>query len=328
MATAKPLTAERALEQLGFFAKNPPSGRPQWKRFEQVLHRLPKGLPLAVLTNALEGFAWEPSRLAEFPAHLDEAKVAVLTRHRDEPDAAFVLAALAANGGKNLKRLLELTSETPWVELATHARMAKLLAKQPELVAGAQAAFAVTSDDGNLSSSPYLPILAADGTDESIDLLLPFISKAVKTKSSQVDDVKNDLLPLMPDTAATRGLKAVLDSTLEERTKTSPALAFAAALGMKPPPKTLVFTIAFQCVRSNAPTNWLKRNPFRVDVDSTRANWFLHQNIGFAGLSPMQEPLKNMPTTLKGARSYTLRVKSGDKTALHRWAQSLLEENG
>lgn len=325
MATTRPLTADRALERLGFFAKNPPSGRPNWKRFEAVLHRLPPGLPLAVVTKALEGFAWQPSRLAEFPAHLDEAKLAVLTAHRDEPDAAFVLAAFTANGGKRLKQLLEMTADAPWARLEKRAAMAKLLVKQPELVAGAQAAFAVTPGDEDLIGSPYLPVLAADGSADSIDLLLPFISKAVMSKSRVVDDVKNDLLPLMPDTAATRGLKAVLDSTLDQRAKTSPALAFAEALGMKPPPRTLVFSIAFQCHRANAPANWLKRNPFRVDVDSTRANWFLHQNVGFAVLTPMTDPLKQMLTTLKGARSYTLRVKSGDKAALHVWARSLLD---
>jgi hypothetical protein len=321
----KPLAAEDALIKLAHFAKNRPDSSETWKAFDTMLLRLPEGLPPKKVAPALAHHSYPLVSLSPLPAHLDEAILLMLGKQRDE-NAAFVLAGLSVGGKERLHELLDLTSMLPWAANANGDQLRKLIKNQGWIVAGAQAAFAVTKHDYMLVTSRYLPILAADASEESLDVLLPFVRKAVKQRSSDVDWLRKEVVPLLPDTGLARAMREMLDDTVKQRETKSPALAFAKALGMDPPPQTIVFKIAFQLDRPGYRRVWLKRHPFNLEVDSTKANWFRYRSSGSGVFYGLKRPLTELPPLLTFAKSYTLRVasKGADKAKLHAWATSLL----
>jgi hypothetical protein len=309
---------ETATATLERFAKTPAASRPQQLMIEKVLDALPEGVPaeplIAVLTERVRG-ALNLSDLTRIPAWAFPQAVAALQRLPRQPNVAFVLAALPMMGNdrKALEELVRVVYSLDWAGRAKREPLVQW-AKNPALVAGAQAAVAL--DPFDYVTSRFMPLLAAEGSEASIDGLMPFIQRAVKEQGSQLDWLKDQLAPLFADTQACRDVRAMLEAKTAERTARSPALDFAKQLGIDPPPPVLQFNARFA-----------GPGGFSIRVDSTKARWFSWRRAGFSvwgEIEPLQQ-LKKQASPGRTAFRLQLKTRGVDRTRLEAWLQTLFD---
>lgn len=339
--STKPLALADAVSRLTPFGRAAPSDRAGWKALDAVLSRLPEGVPLELLTNALAhaSSGYHLHTLQGLPAFADDAVIAALELHAEEPRAAFVLAGLRVTKKERHGALQELLwPGLDWAKGKQNdlARLRQLV-KRADFLVGAQAAVALT-DPEEYVTSEFLPLLAVDGSEDSLDVLMPFVQQAVKEKGSELDWLRRALVPLLAKTPATRALLAVLDDAVEVRTERSAAKVFCAALGMQPVPAVLQAEVSVRC---NGP------NPgkplYQVKFDSTKARWcsvrggwwrtrrqngrLVETKGGLHVWYPVEDPLAWAKQELAGkVARYTLQVKSKavDREKLSAWLDGLV----
>ncbi len=161
-----------------------------------------------------------------------------------------------------LVALLDLQTTYAW---GAKQRRAKLqgLATQPALLAGIQAAV-VGCDAPPLD---MLAVLALDGSDTSIDALLPHFSRAEKDQSAMLDRLER----LSKYAAPTPGMQAMLATVrarLDARNDASPVLDWVRGLGFEV--DTFSLRVSFG---SEEATSRVPRIQASVNIDSTRATW-------------------------------------------------------
>ncbi len=187
--------------------------------------------------------------------------------------ALFLLEAIPheATGGElqaswtsALDALLALQTTYAW---GSKQRRAKLgaLAASPRFLAAIQSAV-VGSED---AMPDMLAVLASIGTAEAVDALLPRFVRAEQDRSELLDELER-LKTHAAKTPAMEAMFASIDRHLQVRNDTSPALAFARALG---------FEVAAFSVRVSLTSTALNRSRVPViqggvTIDSTRPVWF------------------------------------------------------
>jgi hypothetical protein len=312
----KPMTIPEADAALRAWAKAEPNDSPQWKALHAQLDRMPAGASTKLLAKVL-GYFPQLADLADMPAHFDDAIVALVdSRARKDADAAFVTTALRTADGDHharLRELLRMTMSLSWAGNARPERLRAVIARA-DLVAGAQAAVAVERFEEYVVSR-YVPILAADASRESLDILLPFVEQALDKRDGDLDWLREKVVPLLGDAAPARGLVEMLADAARERTEASPALAFARELGMVPPPATLKLTLSYR--------DGGRLSAYQIRVDSTRAAWFqARRNEKWLWRGAAPNGIEVPPT----ATSYVLRVSSrgADRAKLDAWAKQLM----
>lgn len=305
------LTVDDARTQIAALVKKPVAqwNSDDWGKRNELAERAPADVPN--LAKLLATF--DVSELAQLPTHLDDAILAAVEARPKNEDAAFVIAALRTDRRAKLRELLDLTGSLPWAAKADPARLAKLVKQRPDVVEGARAAMALA--EPSFVVNRYLPVLVADATPDSLDLIVPHLEQMVKDKDGELDWFRKAVVPLFGDTPAAHDVIVLLASATEERTKVSPARAFAKQLGMNPPPALLEVMLSFRDERGVT--------VYQIKIDSKLASWmqgrrnhkWLWRTITVAKLA------SELPAE---RRSYVLRVTSGDRKQLDSWASSLL----
>lgn len=310
---ASALTPAEATAQIAALCAKPTADweRADWKRRNELAQRIPAGVPVAAF---LERF--EVHELADLPDHFDDAIVAALDTRPTIPAAAFVRTALATGRGDRharLRELCRLTFTLTWAAKADQRELAALVAKRPDIVEGARAAMALVERDRYVVCR-YLPVLAVEASRDSLDLLVPYIEELVKTRDSELDWFRKEVVPLLGDTPAAKNVIALLSATVDERTEKSPARAFAKQLGMNPPPPLLQATLTFR--------DGTGSTVYQIRIDSTKADWLeARRNEKWQWRSLT---LEKLVAELPAERaSYVLRVSKGDRKKLDAWAKSL-----
>lgn len=142
------------------------------------------------------------------------------------------------------------------------------IARNPRFLSAVQAAV-VGSDDAGVG---MLAVLAADGSDASVDALLPWFSRARDARSLVLDQLRHTRV----HAAKNRSLDAMfaaVERDLDERNSISPALRFAQTLGIN----TKKFMVRV----------WLHSTPInmcfgQITIDSTRPEW-LEVRVNWVG---------------------------------------------
>jgi hypothetical protein len=325
-AATKRLSTEEAERALRDVLANPPYRhdgdstsflweRPQWKKLSALLTGLPVGVSQKLVDDVLDvvGAISPIGHLEELPAHHDDAIVRFLeARQATDADAAFVIAALRAirrgDRHRGLRDALFRTQSMPWASDTKRSAVRALIAKHPEYVDGAQAAIAIAFEP----TSRYLPILAADASPASLDILLPHL-EAARAGGDDLDWMREDLVPLFPDTPHARAWIASLDRAADDRTEASPAKAWVETLGMKAP-AIVKFTLTFRAGT---------RVIYQVKADSTSQHWLFGRRTAkwrWSGIAP-----EDIAEHVGDATAYVLRAGAGlDRTKLDAWARSLI----
>jgi hypothetical protein len=173
-------------------------------------------------------------------------------------------AALAAAWRDALAALLDLDTTYAWGSKQRRAKIAGV-ARAPKLLTAVQAA-AVGCES---VSADFLAVLAADGSDESVDALMPHFVRAARAQTGL------ELLErLRTHAAATPAVQAMLhkvEQLLAERSATSPVLALAPLLGLAADLDELWFHGYFSSVATNDSRIALAHG--QLDVDSRSAAW-------------------------------------------------------
>ncbi len=289
--------------------------RPKSVRFQKLLATLPAGLPPSLIDALFAAYFVRSSLidLHDLPAHLDDWIVAHVEA-RGGVDAAFILRALELGRGDRhalLEELLYLAHFLPRAGRANRTHSAALAAR-PEILEAAQVAVALEGI-GLPESSRYVPILAADASPGSLDLLLPIIEAA--RADGDFDWIQKDLLPLFPDTPHVRAIVAGLVEAKTERASASPARAFVEKLGMRAPAHVKI-TVTFKDA-AGAVT-------YALRIDSARGGGFEGRRNAkwqWNGVAPGAIK-KHVPATTV---AYVLRASAGlDRAKLDAWARKFL----
>ena len=212
---------------------------------------------------------------------------------------AFVRALLARDGSSARHILLKLAVpvELPDGELMTrwqhavealrgldltHAWGAKprrerfrALAADPVMLAAIQGAAAM----GEHVPLDMLAVLVADGSDASIDALIPHLGAALDERDGRLDRLRR-LRTHAADTPRMRALLAELDETYDARNAVSPALALGPIIGIGEVPLLWLDAMVWsrELVGSGVP-----RVQGGIGVDSRKANW-LHVYLSAHGV--------------------------------------------
>jgi hypothetical protein len=187
------------------------------------------------LKTALEIFSWNAYRFARSTEALGEEAItellaALAEAHPHEPRALFLQTAvdrtqLKATWRAAVNALKRFEAQYGWGSKEKRAQLAAI-AKEPRLVAGAQAAAVGAAHLRN----EFLAVLALDGSDESMDALLPHFARAAK------DPAQLDVLSrLVTYAKKTEALTALLDDVAKRRSERivgSPVLALGKRLGL------------------------------------------------------------------------------------------------
>ncbi len=310
MARKKPISVAAAEAKLRDAARLHEPG--DW--FLKVIANLPAGVDPALLDAAVERYL-ETGTLHDLRdlAAVDEAVVRHVERHEhDRPHAAFVAVGLRTGRGPIASRLRDLLELTAWTPPRRDV-LRTLIAARPEIVEGARAAEAI--GDPTSTTSPYLPILAVDGSADSLDILLPRFEAARANRDASLDWLRRVVVPLFGDTAAARAIVAMLDEAAGERAEVSPIWAFLAELGVAKPPAVVRFTVTFRAL-DGYPTMILT-------VDSAKAAWMhaSRKNWFDGPIAPAEIAAKLGRFTV----GYVLRTSAGlDREAIDRWVRTLL----
>lgn len=115
-----------------------------------------------------------------------------------------------------------------------------------------------------------LVVLALDGSDASLDALIPHLDLALGARDARLERLAK-IRPFVRSTPALDALFAELDGALAARRSTSPALAFGEALGLG---RLDEMWFSFQLMSTEAHHAGLPRYQGRVRIDSREDPWF------------------------------------------------------
>lgn len=268
---------------------------------KRLLQKLPDEVPAAVAAEAAlrlrDGQAWWG--FARSAGKLPERVLRVLLERLAEearsPLTVFLLTAMQSSDDLErdwamaIKGLLDLNSASAWSSKQRRKKIAGL-AKSPLLPAIQAAAQA-----GPAPRLDLLAVLAADGSDASVDALLPHFDKAMARQSELLDTLER----LETHAAKTEPMRLMFESVeraLRERNRASPALEFARHLGFDGETFSVRWHLAsLELNKGNVPLYQCD-----VVVDSTAPVWFRVDVVHVAGL------LKRRSTTFGAAGAPTV----------------------
>jgi hypothetical protein len=193
----------------------------------------------------------------------------VLPRLPPMPHAVFLREAFdgsLASWDAAIEALVWLQSSYGWGSKPMRQRL-RAIASNPRLL-GALQASVVASAEGDERDLPALAVLASDGSEASLDALLPVFTRALAKR----DDGLDDLARLETHAASTPALKAMfaqLASLRAERQQASPARLVAQAMGLDSDDFEVHVSMSSVEARDR-----LAIAQGHVGLDSTRVDWF------------------------------------------------------
>ncbi|MBL8940353.1 MAG: hypothetical protein JNM69_37750 [Archangium sp.] len=244
-------------------------------RVQKLLRQVPDDVPAEVVAEAALklrdphswwGFARNVEQLPERVIRV------IVERLRDEPNSRLSIYLLAAlhdsadlqrDWARAIRGLLDLNTTYGWGSKQRKAKIAGL-ASGP-LLPAIQAAAA----RGEGPTLDMLAVLAADGSEASVDALMPHFHAAASSQSQTLDHLER----LKTHAAKTEPIRLMFESVeqlLGQRNDESPALAFARSIGFD------VDTFSVHWSLSSTALNASHVPVFQghVDLDSTSAVWF------------------------------------------------------
>lgn len=245
--------------------------RAEGRRLVEAIQRLPaKTTPdraaAAVARLSESDYGLLLARDFQFSAPVVRALLARLATERRALTIFLVEAAPSHLDDRHLREawrtaadaLLSLMTPGGWGSSRMKATV-RGVAKTPRLLAATQAAVVGGKD----APSSLMAVLAADGSEASVDALLPAFSRASEEQTELLDRMKR-IKVHAANNASLDAMFAALERRIDERNSTSPALTFARALGLDA--KRFVVRL------------WLSSVPraclFELEIDSTEASWF------------------------------------------------------
>jgi len=229
-----------------------------WK-FARSCQCLPPPVVRALLATPRPGKeGLGPSSRAE--AALD----VVLIFLKEAVPSALPDGELLSRWGEALRALLDLNTTYAW---GSRQRRAKLAALAQSGFLGAIQAVASGCRD---VPQDFLAVLAADGSEGSVDALLPHFDAALRSQDSRLELLERLRTHAGP-AESIQALLAEAEKTLEDREASSPALAFARAAGLGEVSSLSIslFLGSTELTRGRVPAYQLW-----LHVRSTCANWF------------------------------------------------------
>lgn len=139
-----------------------------------------------------------------------------------------------------------------------------------------------------------IALLAIDGSEASVDALIPFVDEAVKTRSDALDVLEQLKRFRLEKNAAIAALLQVTERSLGERSEASPALAFARQLGL-PPKKGFHFTAWV----GSAGASGVPGLQLHLTVDSRKRSWF---SVDASRISDMKTTSFDVDSTFDGLK--------------------------
>jgi hypothetical protein len=130
-----------------------------------------------------------------------------------------------------VEALRDLADTKHPIDTETRRDQLTAIAKEPLLLHGIQGVAANTAE----VPVEMLVVLAIDGTDASIDALIPHLDLALGSRDIRLERLAT-VRPFVRETPALATLFAELDAALAARRSTSPALAFGAAIAANKQP--------------------------------------------------------------------------------------------
>lgn len=238
---------------------------------DKTLRALPRNANLELATRAVFRLLDHPHWLAacgELPVHVIRGVLAAKAEH---PVQLFLQLAISSDLKAVAMKKAWLAAIEALRELAdtkyplgTDERTSELarLAKQPAVLQAIQGVAA------NSAEVPLemLIVLAIDGSDASIDALIPHLDLALGHRDARLERLAR-VRPFIKPTPALAAVFAELDGAVDARRATSPALAFAKAIGL---PVTDVFWCSF-LLRSGGAVPEFQGS---VRIDSREDRWF------------------------------------------------------
>lgn len=243
-----------------------------------LLGRLPAGVdPSLVADAALALFDARPWAMARKSRRLPVAAIRELVARlpeRNTPWATFVRVlvdpsagddALAARWTYALDAMLSLDTTYAWGSKPKKAKI-RALAEDLDTLAAVQA----TAAAHPLVRLDLLAVLAFDGSEASVDALVPHFGRAADSRDAMLDRLAALKVHARP-TPAVNALLESVTAMLTERKASSPALELPPLIGLGPL-DVFWFSGWFGSVEKNG--NRVPKVQGGLTVDSRHANWF------------------------------------------------------
>jgi len=245
-----------------------------WRARADALDAAPVDVDPALAAAAAREVLSIPWAFARFCRHLPAPVIRRLLAPSDDADATLLFlrvavplvahdATLATSWREAVGALAELhRTSLAW---DSPQRRAKLEAVARGRFLPALQAVAVAREEAPLE---MLAVLAADGSEASLDALLPHFDRATRRR----DDRLNELALLRPHAAERPALTALLDEVdrlIAEREARSPAFELARALGLEEA-RSLAFDVILDSVEVEEGRPLVEG---LLSVDSRRAAW-------------------------------------------------------
>lgn len=246
-------------------------------RVQKLLRKLPDEVPSEIAADVALELRDEHSwwGFARNVQHLPQRVIEVIVdRLRDEPDSRLSIYLLSAlHESTSLERdwaraidgLLDLNTTYGWGSKQRKAKIAGL-AKGP-LLPAIQAA----ASRGEGPTLDMLAVLAADGSEGSVDALMPHFHAAASSQS----DLLNHLERLKTHAAKTEPIRLMFESIerlLGKRNDESPALAFARSIGFDVDTFSVHWSLWSE--ELNREHGGVPVYQSHAEIDSTSADWF------------------------------------------------------
>jgi hypothetical protein len=172
---------------------------------------------------------------------------------------------LMARWQRAIAALRDLDLTYAWGSKQRRSRF-RALATDPAILAAIQGAAAMGED----VPIDMLAVLVADGSDASIDALIPHLGPALDDRDTRLDYLRR-LRTHAADTPRVRALLGELDDTYEARNAVSQALALGPVIGIGPM-KELWFDISFGSREHDSFNASIVQ--LHISIDSRSARWF------------------------------------------------------
>jgi hypothetical protein len=262
----------------------------------EVLKMLPDDVDPALAARAavgLIGDSYHPTWLfartcRRLPVPVIRASLALL--EADRRPHAFIIReyvrrdakddVLAADWDEAMQVLLGLETTYAWGSKQKRAKF-QALADQPRVLQALQTA-AVACEQVSLD---LLAVLAADGSEASLDALIPHIERAVRQQDWELDRLQA-LRTHARSTPVMEDLFSRMKALFEARQARSPALGLAKELGFGEP-DAFWFQVHISSPALDGSPAW--RHQVHLSVDSRSATWF-HVSMSEANLADILRP--------------------------------------
>jgi hypothetical protein len=196
----------------------------------RAARNLPKGLDPKLMRRVFEKLLSEEFELQTFGGTLIDEYVPLaqeVLAKKKTVDAIFITnhegARTPAGFRDTVKRLIALSTMTPKKKLANM----KAAAKDPQWLSACQTTVAVKGAEAWLQ----LSVLAHDGSEESADIMLPLVHKALKEKDEELDFLVDLLDDRSLATPTMKPIFAALDGAQDDREKLAKVGDLAERLG-------------------------------------------------------------------------------------------------